>query len=265
MLHRKRKLGNSVKLRWYWHKVSFRVGQHIPLMDVKEGYVLAYFDRHCYLREVHRFSEWVRFQNALDWQGGQQSYPGHSGTDFCLSPKTPILAMARGLVTHIHRDLRGGLSIFIDHGNGLATSYRHCSAVTRSIGQWVDRGDIVAYSGVSGVMKLAKWWLPAHVHITVWLNGLPVDPYGKRENSDDDGFWAARNAPRSPLTEDANWDYQFSWQWQPTSMVLKQAAEKYPIMWANFSAYAQRMLPGYLSFNSGRCSLPRLTLPFHGR
>lgn len=255
----------GVKLRWRQQSAQFGLGQSFPKTDMSIGCVLAYFDRHSYHRSIRRFSEWMRFQKALDWQGGHLSYPGHSGTDFCLSPGTPILAMAGGLVTRIHNDLRGGLSVFIDHGGGVGTSYRHCSVVTRPIGQWVDRGGIIGLSGVSGVMQLAKWWLPAHVHVTVWLGGIPVDPFGESASMDDKGFWIVRNAPRGPQAGDVNGDYQFSWQWQPTSVVLKQTAEKHPIMWGNFAAYAHRMLPRYLSFDSGGYPLPRLTLPFHER
>ena len=151
-------------------------GRSPPNSVASTGYILAYFDRHAYYRRIHRFSERMRFQNALDWQGGQLSYPGHSGTDFCLFPGTPILTMASGLVTYIHNDLRGGLSIFIDHGGGVGTSYRHCSAVTRSIGQWVDRGDIIALSGVSGIMQVAKWWLPDDI---VFVDSIPKTSVGK--------------------------------------------------------------------------------------
>lgn len=171
--------------------------------------------------------------------------------------------MAGGLVTYIHSDLSGGLSIFIDHGSGVGTSYRHCSAVTRSIGQRVNRGDIIALSGVSGIMRLAKWWLPAHVHVTVWHNGLPIDPFGESANMDDKGLWIVRKAPRTPRSGDAAFDYPFLWQRHPTSEILKQAAEKYPTLWDNFAVYAHRMLPRYLSFDSGKHSLLRFTLPFH--
>jgi murein DD-endopeptidase MepM/ murein hydrolase activator NlpD len=171
--------------------------------------------------------------------------------------------MAGGFVTRVHNDLRGGLSVFIDHGGSVGTSYRHCSVVTRPIGQWVERGDVIGLSGVSGVMQIAKLWLPAHVHVTVWHGGIPADPFGESASMDDKGFWIVRNAPREPQAGDANWDYQYSWEWKPTLMVLKQTAEKHPIMWGNFGAYAHRMLPRYISFDSRGYPLPKLTLPFH--
>ena len=226
------------------------------------GSVSAYFDRNTYNRPVRRFSEWMHLKKGLDWQGGNSSYPGHSGTDFCLLPGTPILAMAGGMVTRIHNDLKGGLSVFIDHGGGVGTSYRHCSVITRSVGQWVARGDVIALSGTSGIMRLAQWWLPAHVHITVWFRGLPVDPFGESENAGDKGFWIDRNAPRPAQPDDVDWDYHLPWQLRATVEILKQAEEQCPIMWSNFSAYAKRMLPQNLSCDSGERPYPRLTLPF---
>lgn len=228
----------------------------------RPGSVLAYFDRHAYHRPVRRLYEWTHLRKGLDWQGGNRSYPGHTGTDFCLLPGTPIMAMAGGFVTRIYSDLTGGLSVFVDHGGGVGTSYRHCSVAMRSTGQWIARGEVIALSGTSGVMRIAQWWIPAHVHITVWVSGLPVDPFGDSANPTDPGLWIVRNAPRGPQPNDVDWDYRSTWQWRASAEILKQAEYMHPIRWGNFSVYAHRTLPPFLSVNSEDHPLPRLTLPF---
>ena len=38
----------------------------------------------------------------------------------------------------------------IDHGNGLATLYGHCSKLLAKVGQTVEAGDIIALSGSTG-------------------------------------------------------------------------------------------------------------------
>jgi len=38
----------------------------------------------------------------------------------------------------------------IDHGNGLATLYGHCSKLLAKVGQTVQAGDIIALSGSTG-------------------------------------------------------------------------------------------------------------------
>jgi len=38
----------------------------------------------------------------------------------------------------------------IDHGNGLATLYGHCSKLLAKAGQTVEAGDIIALSGSTG-------------------------------------------------------------------------------------------------------------------
>lgn len=64
-----------------------------------------------------------------------------------------------------------GNYIIIDHGGELSTVYAHCSAVTVSVGQTVNKGDIIGYVGSTG------WSTGNHLHFETRVNGTAVDPF----------------------------------------------------------------------------------------
>ena len=60
--------------------------------------------------------------------------------------------------------LRGGLTLCIDHGEGVVTQYTHLTSVICEPGQRVERGERIALSGVSGLdMTQFFPWVPPHV------------------------------------------------------------------------------------------------------
>lgn len=149
----------------------------------------------------------VTRDHARDFRGGRLSYDEHDGTDFVCPPGTPLVAAAPGVVVAT-RDtwLRGGLTVCVDHGEGVVTQYTHCSARVAEIGQPVLRGDVIALSGTSGI-DLTQFfpWIPPHVHFMVWIRGWPVDPYLADGESARPGTWHHGNDPRTangPLPDD---------------------------------------------------------------
>ena len=94
----------------------------------------------------------------------------HSGIDIGVDYGTPVHAAAAGVV--VEADWMGGYgnAVLIDHGNGLSTIYGHNTSLTVSAGQTVSQGQIIAYSGATGMAT------GPHVHFEVRLNGTPVNP-----------------------------------------------------------------------------------------
>lgn len=95
----------------------------------------------------------------------------HSGMDFGAPEGTPILAPARGRVVMAEKLIVTGLTIIIDHGMNLYTTYYHCSAMDVEPGQWVEPGDLIGKVGTTGFS------LGAHLHWTATIGNTPVDPW----------------------------------------------------------------------------------------
>lgn len=106
-------------------------------------------------------------------------YSGHDGYDYGLYYE-PVAAAAPGRVMMADWIVPGcstclsGKTVEINHGNGLLTFYGHLSQIFVSKGQYVQRGQVIAISGMTGTAT------GPHLHFGVYhINGDgPVDPYG---------------------------------------------------------------------------------------
>ncbi len=99
---------------------------------------------------------------------GTEKY--HSGIDFGAPTGQPIKAAYKGEVVISEYSSSAGNYIMINHGNGLATVYMHCSKLNVSVGQIVEKGDIIGLVGSTGNST------GPHLHFSVRLNGEYVDP-----------------------------------------------------------------------------------------
>ncbi len=95
----------------------------------------------------------------------------HQGIDYTVAEGSSVFATADGVVKEISdKSSTLGKTIVIDHGNGYKTSYSHLLSVGVRRGQKVQRGDIIALSGNSGLS------LAPHLHYEVRYNDLRIDP-----------------------------------------------------------------------------------------
>ncbi|MBQ1981493.1 MAG: peptidoglycan DD-metalloendopeptidase family protein [Alistipes sp.] len=95
----------------------------------------------------------------------------HQGVDYTVAEGSSVFATADGVVMEISdKSSTLGKTIIIDHGNGYKTSYSHLLSVGVRRGQKVQRGDIIALSGNSGLS------LAPHLHYEVRYNDLRIDP-----------------------------------------------------------------------------------------
>jgi murein DD-endopeptidase MepM/ murein hydrolase activator NlpD len=146
-----------------------------------------------------RYRTAVTRRRARDYRGGRLSYDDHDGVDLVCPPGTPLVAAAPGILVAV-RDtwLRGGLTACVDHGHGVLTHYTHLSKVVAEVGQPLGRGEVVAYSGVTGLdMTMFFPFVPPHVHFMVWVDGWPVDPFRAEGEELRAGLWADGNEPRT--------------------------------------------------------------------
>ena len=103
----------------------------------------------------------------------------HSGIDIAVPIGTPVKAIADGFVFAVNTKSKGyGKVVFINHGtvNGtiVTSEYGHLSSILVNEGIYVKQGQIIAYSGNTGVSS------GAHLHLTIRegaYKGKPVNPY----------------------------------------------------------------------------------------
>jgi murein DD-endopeptidase MepM/ murein hydrolase activator NlpD len=165
--------------------------------------IMNYFDR---VGGGRHYSQRVTKRNCRDYRGGRLTYDEHDGTDFVCPVATPIIAAAPGMVTLIRdRWLRGGLTMTVDHGAGLATQYTHLSRALLPVGARVQRGETIALSGASGIdMTTFFPWVAPHLHFMVWHLGRPVDPFLAEGETVRSGTWTKRNEPEPGAKSDSS-------------------------------------------------------------
>ncbi|MEV4618761.1 peptidoglycan DD-metalloendopeptidase family protein [Asanoa sp. NPDC049573] len=75
----------------------------------------------------------------------------HQGIDFAMPENTPELAAAAGTVFAAGWNYTGyGISVVIDHGNGIYTHYAHMNRTAVEVGQTVKAGQVIGYEGSTG-------------------------------------------------------------------------------------------------------------------
>lgn len=94
----------------------------------------------------------------------------HKGLDVAAPIGTKIIAPADGKVVFAQRDGAYGLSIEIDHGNGIITRYAHMSKFNVKRGDKIKRGDLIGLVGNTGRST------GAHLHYEVIVNGVHTNP-----------------------------------------------------------------------------------------
>lgn len=109
-----------------------------------------------------------RFGNRISPFTGSRQL--HKGLDIAAPIGTKIIAPADGKVVFAQRDGAYGLSVEVDHGNGIITRYAHMSKFNVKRGDKIKRGDLIGLVGNTGRST------GAHLHYEVIVNGVHTDP-----------------------------------------------------------------------------------------
>lgn len=94
----------------------------------------------------------------------------HTGIDIRASMRTPVRATANGTVSYAGWRGGYGLTVVLRHNFGFSTVYAHLSKISVNVGERVERGDIIGYTGMTG------YTTGPHLHYEVRMNDKPVDP-----------------------------------------------------------------------------------------
>ena len=112
---------------------------------------------------------WPAAGRMTSWFG-----PSHPlGIDIAMSVSTPVFASAAGQVTFVGghpRDWSYGYHVIIKHDQTFTTRYGHLSRFAVTLGEWVEQGDLIGYSGATGDAT------EPHLHFEIRRNGTPQNP-----------------------------------------------------------------------------------------
>jgi murein DD-endopeptidase MepM/ murein hydrolase activator NlpD len=133
------------------------------------------------LERVRKFARKLPFSNPAPGKTITSTYGNrvdpffgklamHAGIDFRQPIGGKIVATGAGKVIHAGPAGGYGIMIEIDHGNGITTRYGHLSRTLVKVGDWVETGSEIAFSGSTGRST------GPHLHYEVRRNGMAVDP-----------------------------------------------------------------------------------------
>lgn len=95
----------------------------------------------------------------------------HYAVDVALANGTPIKSIANGTVIFSEWTPTNGNIIIINHPEGIMSVYKHGQSLTKSQGDIVRSGEVIATAGNNGTQSTG-----VHLHFELWKNGYPVDP-----------------------------------------------------------------------------------------
>lgn len=108
----------------------------------------------------------ARISSGYGWRKGEF----HHGIDLAIPHGTDILAARDGKVAKAQWINIYGLTVVLDHGNGVQSLYAHNQKLMVSPGDRVEQGHCLAISGDTGRST------GPHLHFEIRLNGKAVDP-----------------------------------------------------------------------------------------
>jgi murein DD-endopeptidase MepM/ murein hydrolase activator NlpD len=105
--------------------------------------------------------------------------PFHPGVDFGISIGSKVLSIGNGTVKGFGNTdaypgcYAWGKWVLIEHDNGLSSLYAHLSSIMVTQGQTVSAGDLIAFSGNTGIST------GPHLHLTIYASqGVKIGKYG---------------------------------------------------------------------------------------
>jgi len=94
----------------------------------------------------------------------------HSGMDIAADEGLPVIAPSKGKVIDVGDFFFSGNLVYVDHGQGMISLFAHLSEINVTLGQQINKGDIIGKVGATGRVT------GPHLHWSLGLNGTWVDP-----------------------------------------------------------------------------------------
>lgn len=94
----------------------------------------------------------------------------HWGLDLKGRERASVGVMSGGIVKSTYFDTVYGNTIIVDHGEGIYSLYMHLQKINVKEGDVVERGDVIGLLGHTGYAT------GPHLHLSMKVNSVPVDP-----------------------------------------------------------------------------------------
>ena len=95
----------------------------------------------------------------------------HYAVDIATKLNTPVRTTTEGVVVFSGWSDDVGYVVIIDHPYDLLSVYKHNSSISVSQGEVVEQGQVIAFSGNSGMNTTGP-----HLHFEIWSNGFSLNP-----------------------------------------------------------------------------------------
>ena len=143
-------------------------------LDQKQAEITKVLENYNYGTSPTGKLMWPVYGKLSSGFGNRKSYSGsvrfHAGIDIWAPTGSQIFAAESGQVLKAEYHGGYGYSILIYHGGNLATFYAHLSGFAVSVGQTVQKGQVIGYVGTTG------YTTGPHLHFEVRINGNVQNP-----------------------------------------------------------------------------------------
>lgn len=116
----------------------------------------------------------VDYSDTMVFNSTLGRYSAHRAIDFFAPEGSEVLAVYKGTVKSVESSILHGVTVTIDHGNGLVTVYNSlANADDIFVGASVEQGDVIGHVSVTNRQEYKDG---AHLHFEVMENGEIIDP-----------------------------------------------------------------------------------------
>lgn len=127
-----------------------------------------------FVMPVENFNSIAEYSDSLVWCSTLGRFQAHKAVDFFAQEGSDVFAVYDGVVESVTSSLLQGVSVTLDHGNGLKTVYNSLADGDLVVeGQTVSAGDVIGQVSVTNRQEYKEG---AHLHFEVIENGVSIDP-----------------------------------------------------------------------------------------
>ncbi|MDX8377305.1 MAG: peptidoglycan DD-metalloendopeptidase family protein [Mariprofundales bacterium] len=107
-------------------------------------------------KQKGRFPWPLRGKIVAEFGSKPKDQPKLSGVQIAPSTDHKVRAIAGGHVAYADWFRGFGLMMIVDHGDGLMSVYAHCEAMYKTMGDWVEPGEVLAQAGNTGLVEKVR-------------------------------------------------------------------------------------------------------------